>query len=123
MVKKILISFCLSAVALVATAQNEPYRNPDLSPSERAWDLLKRMTLEEKISQMKNGSPAIERLGIPAYDWWNEALHGVARAGKATVFPQAIIRRFMKPSASYRMKPVPNTMIFNVRVSGMVTRD
>ena len=90
MVKKILISFCLSAVALVATAQNEPYRNPDLSPSERAWDLLKRMTLEEKISQMKNGSPAIERLGIPAYNWWNEALHGVARAGKATVFPQAI---------------------------------
>ena len=74
MVKKILISFCLSAVALVATAQNEPYRNPDLSPSERAWDLLKRMTLEEKISQMKNGSPAIERLGIPAYNWWNEAL-------------------------------------------------
>jgi len=90
MVKKILISFCLSAVALAATAQNEPYRNPELSPSERAWDLLKRMTLEEKISQMKNGSPAIERLGIPAYDWWNEALHGVARAGKATVFPQAI---------------------------------
>lgn len=90
MVKKILISFCLSAVALVATAQNEPYKNPDLTPSERAWDLLKRMTLEEKISQMKNGSPAIERLGIPAYDWWNEALHGVARAGKATVFPQAI---------------------------------
>ena len=90
MVKKILISFCFCAVALVATAQNEPYKNPDLTPSERAWDLLKRMTLEEKISQMKNGSPAIERLGIPAYNWWNEALHGVARAGKATVFPQAI---------------------------------
>ena len=90
MVRKILISFCLSAVALVATAQNEPYRNPDLSPSERAWDLLKRMTLEEKISQMKNGSPAIERLGIPAYNWWNGALHGVARAGVATMFPQAI---------------------------------
>lgn len=88
--KKFFVTFCLSAVALVATAQNEPYRNPNLSPSERAWDLLKRMTLEEKISQMKNGSPAIERLGIPAYDWWNEALHGVARAGKATVFPQAI---------------------------------
>ena len=76
--KKFFVTFCLSAVALVATAQNEPYRNPNLSPSERAWDLLKRMTLEEKISQMKNGSPAIERLGIPAYDWWNEALHGVA---------------------------------------------
>nr|WP_303776589.1 xylan 1,4-beta-xylosidase [Bacteroides intestinalis] len=88
--KNFFVTCCLSAVALVAAAQNEPYRNPNLSPSERAWDLLKRMTLEEKISQMKNGSPAIERLGIPAYDWWNEALHGVARAGKATVFPQAI---------------------------------
>ena len=50
--RNFLVTFCLSAVALVATAQNEPYRNPDLSPSERAWDLLKRMTLEEKISQM-----------------------------------------------------------------------
>lgn len=88
--KNFLVTFCFSAVALVATAQSEPYKNPGLSPSERAWDLLKRMTLEEKVSQMKNGSPAIERLGIPAYDWWNEALHGVARAGKATVFPQAI---------------------------------
>jgi beta-glucosidase len=48
------------------------------------------MTLEEKVSQMMNASPAIERLGIPQYDWWNEALHGVARAGTATVFPQAI---------------------------------
>ena len=48
------------------------------------------MTLEEKVSQMMNAAPAIERLGIPAYDWWNEALHGVARAGYATVFPQAI---------------------------------
>jgi len=48
------------------------------------------MTLEEKVSQMVNGSPAIERLGIPEYNWWSEALHGVARAGLATVFPQAI---------------------------------
>ena len=48
------------------------------------------MTLEEKVSQMMNDSPAIERLGIPAYNWWNECLHGVARAGRATVFPQAI---------------------------------
>ena len=53
-------------------------------------DLVARMTLEEKVSQMMNASPAIERLGIPQYDWWNEALHGVARAGTATVFPQAI---------------------------------
>ena len=48
------------------------------------------MTLEEKVSQMQNGAPAIDRLGIPTYDWWNEALHGVARSGHATVFPQAI---------------------------------
>lgn len=80
--KNFFVTCCLSAVALVAAAQNEPYRNPNLSPSERAWDLLKRMTLEEKISQMKNGSPAIERLGIPAYDWWNEALHGVHVLGR-----------------------------------------
>ncbi len=48
------------------------------------------MTLEEKIGQMMNAAPAIERLGIPEYNWWNECLHGVARAGLATVFPQAI---------------------------------
>jgi beta-glucosidase len=48
------------------------------------------MTLEEKVAQMQNAAPAIPRLGVPEYDWWNEALHGVARAGEATVFPQAI---------------------------------
>ncbi|MDL2318692.1 glycoside hydrolase family 3 C-terminal domain-containing protein [Eubacteriales bacterium OttesenSCG-928-A19] len=57
---------------------------------ERAQALVDRMTLEEKASQLRYDSPAIERLGIPAYNWWNEALHGVARAGTATVFPQAI---------------------------------
>ncbi|HEY3935205.1 MAG TPA: glycoside hydrolase family 3 C-terminal domain-containing protein [Gemmatimonadales bacterium] len=57
---------------------------------ERARDLVSRMTLEEKVSQMMDVAPAIERLGIPAYNWWNEALHGVARSGLATVFPQAI---------------------------------
>ncbi|MDX2077829.1 MAG: glycoside hydrolase family 3 C-terminal domain-containing protein [bacterium] len=56
----------------------------------RARQLVEQMTLDEKISQMMNNAPAIERLGIPAYDWWNESLHGVARAGIATVFPQAI---------------------------------
>ena len=56
----------------------------------RAAALVSQMTLEEKAAQMQNDSPAIERLGLPAYDWWNEALHGVARAGGATVFPQAI---------------------------------
>jgi beta-glucosidase len=57
---------------------------------QRAKELVSRMTLEEKVSQMKDVAPAIERLGIPAYNWWNEALHGVARSGLATVFPQAI---------------------------------
>ena len=57
---------------------------------ERVGDLISRMTLEEKISQMAYEAPAIERLGVPAYNWWNECLHGVARAGVATVFPQAI---------------------------------
>jgi len=67
-----------------------PYQNPQLPFSQRVDDLVSRMTLEEKVSQMVHGSAAIERLGIPAYNWWNECLHGVGRAGIATVFPQAI---------------------------------
>ncbi len=66
------------------------YKNPDLPFEERVADLVSRMRLDEKISQMVHHAPAIERLGIPAYDWWNECLHGVGRAGIATVFPQAI---------------------------------
>ncbi|QNK42153.1 glycoside hydrolase family 3 C-terminal domain-containing protein [Caproicibacter fermentans] len=66
------------------------YLNEELSFEERAGDLVSRLTLEEKISQMQYESPAIERLEIPSYNWWSEALHGVARAGVATVFPQAI---------------------------------
>ena len=69
---------------------NYPFRNPELPLEERIEDLLSRLTPEEKVAQMMNVTPAIERLGIPPYDWWNEALHGVARAGQATVFPQAI---------------------------------
>ena len=66
------------------------YNNPDLPLEARVDDLLKRLNLEEKISQMVYYSSAISRLGIPEYNWWNECLHGVARAGVATVFPQAI---------------------------------
>jgi beta-glucosidase len=66
------------------------YWNTSLPIEERVNDLVARMTLEEKASQMQFAAPAIPRLGIPAYNWWNEALHGVARAGYATVFPQAI---------------------------------
>ena len=66
------------------------YKNEALSFVERAQDLISRMTLEEKVMQMVYNSAAILRLDIPSYNWWNEALHGVARAGVATIFPQAI---------------------------------
>ncbi|RJP71260.1 MAG: glucan 1,4-alpha-glucosidase [Ignavibacteriales bacterium] len=73
------------------SAQEQPrYKDPSLPVNERVDDLISKMSLSEKISQMVYNAPAIERLGIPAYNWWNEALHGVARNGLATVFPQAI---------------------------------
>ncbi|MFS1701892.1 glycoside hydrolase family 3 C-terminal domain-containing protein [Alteromonas sp. AMM-1] len=72
-------------------AQQQPdYLNTALPMETRVKALVDSMTLAEKIAQMYNDAPAIERLGVPAYDYWNEALHGVARAGEATVFPQAI---------------------------------
>ena len=58
-----------------AQQQNYPFRNPDLPIDQRINDLLERMTPEEKVGQMMNATKAIDRLGIPAYDWWNEALH------------------------------------------------
>ena len=87
----LLFSITVSFVSQTS-AQNDlpPYKNTKISFDERAEDLVSRMTLEEKILQMQNNAPAIPRLGISAYEWWNEALHGVARAGVATVFPQAI---------------------------------
>src|SRR5215204_5484589 len=75
---------------LNAQTSKFPFNDPKLPLDERVNDLVSRMTLEEKVSQMMNAAPAIERLGVPEYEWWNEALHGVARAGYATVFPQAI---------------------------------
>ncbi len=79
-----------------ANAQNSgnsgayPFRDPALPVDERVQDLINRLTLEEKAMQMVHNSPAVERLGIPEYNWWNEALHGIGRSGVATVFPQAI---------------------------------
>ena len=81
------------APGLAAAAQSAkplPFFDPTLPPGQRAADLVSRMTLDEKVSEMLNSSAAIPRLGVPAYDWWNEGLHGVARAGYATMFPQAI---------------------------------
>ncbi len=91
--KKLLLLLMLSSILIAGLmAQNAGilYTNPDKSVEVRVNDLVARMTLEEKVSQMQHTAPAIERLGIPAYNWWNEALHGVARNGIATVFPQAI---------------------------------
>jgi beta-glucosidase len=67
-----------------------PFLDPELTPGQRSKDLIGRLTLPEKISQLLHDSPAIERLGVPAYNWWNEACHGVGRNGRATVFPQVI---------------------------------
>lgn len=67
-----------------------PFNNSDLDIDERIGDLIQRLTLEEKVSLMVHDTKGIERLGIPPYNWWNECLHGIARAGRATVFPQAI---------------------------------
>ena len=81
----------IAALAAPSLAQDVPaYKNPDLSFEKRAEDLLSRMTLEEKVSQLMNDSGAIDRLGIPAYNWWNECLHGIGRSGRATVFPETI---------------------------------
>ncbi len=71
-------------------AIRESYQDTSLSASERAGSLVDRLTLEEKIRQMMDGAPAIDRLGVAQHHYWNECLHGVARAGKATVFPQVI---------------------------------
>ena len=81
----------LLVASCAALAQdNAPYMNPALPVDQRVDDLISRMTLEEKASQLVNQARAIPRLNVPAYDWWSEALHGVAREGIATVFPQAI---------------------------------
>ena len=84
--KKIIVSIIGILFSCCAIAQQD-FRNPNLSIDERAELLLNQLTLEEKLGMMEHRNPAIERLGIPAYSWWNEALHGVARNGFATVYP------------------------------------
>ena len=93
------VALNVAAMLLLASTQGaiaqtddaaRPWLDTGSSFEQRAADLVSRMTLEEKAAQMQNNAPAIPRLGVPAYEWWNEALHGVARAGAATVFPQAI---------------------------------
>ena len=87
--KKIFVSIIGIVLSCCAIAQQD-FRNPNLSIDERAQLLLNQLTLDEKLGMMEHHNPAIERLGIPAYSWWNEALHGVARNGFATVYPMPI---------------------------------
>lgn len=91
--KKILLLFTVGWCVCAAQSPKTtyPFRDTTLTVDERVEDLISRLTLSEKVQMMKHQSPAIERLGVPAYNWWNEALHGVARTKeKVTVFPQAI---------------------------------
>ena len=85
--KQLLLTFVLALSTTALSAQTLPYQDPSLSAAQRADDLLSRLTLEEKVSLMMDTSPAIERLDIPQFQWWNEALHGIGRNGFATVFP------------------------------------
>jgi beta-glucosidase len=85
-----LCAIAFNSSAQTAPAEVLPYLNPSLPMEQRVDDLVSRMTLEEKASQVVNQARAIPRLQVPAYDWWSEALHGVANAGTATVFPEPI---------------------------------
>ncbi len=89
-VSVLFLAMALPAFAQSGAAGSPGFRNVAAPVEARVADLISRLTLEEKVSQMMMTSPAIPRLGVPAYDWWNEGLHGIARAGEATVFPQAI---------------------------------
>ncbi len=85
------VVFLSTSFAQVKKKYEYPFQNPSFSIAQRVNDLISRLTLEEKVAQMLNVTPAIERLGIPPYDWWNECLHGVARTPfKVTSYPQAI---------------------------------
>ena len=91
MKKRHLISAIALSASLCAAAQVQyPFQNPELPVEQRVDDLLGRLTLEEKTKLMMNGSPAIERLGLPQFNWWSEALHGVGRNGLSTTFPSCV---------------------------------
>src|ERR1700716_3655868 len=86
----LLLSFgILSSGAIGQSQKTLPYLDPSLPTQQRVDDLVSRMTLEEKVPQLINTAPGIPRLNVPAYDYWSEGLHGIARSGYATLFPQA----------------------------------
>jgi beta-glucosidase len=110
-VRTTLLAVILVALSTTSFGQppKAPYLDPALSPEKRAADLVSRMTLEEKVLQMQNSAPAIPRLGVPVYNWWNEALHGVAQR-RATVFPEPIgLGAAFDPELVHRMADVIST--------------
>jgi beta-glucosidase len=86
----LLLTLILSSTTIDSQSSNEKFNDPTVDIDKRVGDLISKMTLEEKASQLMFDSPAVPRLGVRKYNWWNECLHGIARNGKATVFPQAI---------------------------------
>lgn len=90
-IKLLLLGIAFTLFSLSALAETYPFQNTNLTIEQRVNDLVSRLTLEEKVTQMLNDAPSIDRFGIPSYNWWNECLHGVGRTDyKVTVFPQAI---------------------------------
>ena len=85
-----LIAVLAALTSTLSAFAQLPFQDKTLSPEQRAADIVGRLTLEEKAALLRYDSPAVERLGIPAYNWWNEALHGVARNGNATVYPMPV---------------------------------
>ena len=88
--KKLFLTLAVAVISSTASAQQFPYQNYKLPVEQRVDDLLSRLTLEEKVQLMMNGSKPVKRLGIPQWDWWSEALHGVGRNGLSTVFPSCV---------------------------------
>ena len=124
------ILYLFASLVILSGCGNQPaYKNSNLSPEERAEDLLQQLTLEEKVALMMDNSKPVERLGIKPYNWWNEALHGVARSGLATVFPQPIgMAASFEPDAyipfirQYRMRRGPKIQLTRLQEATSVIK-